>query len=110
MSSESALPTVIPKVAWGINISACSLCCVWLGKEENSLAHFWWYLLEVTGFDLHLIFLFFTLLFLRDGAFITHSALAHFCAGLVPTLAERNLEAALNDADGNRYLRLMPAM
>lgn len=84
MSSESALPLAIPNVARGVDVSACSLCCVWLSKEEKALAHLWWYLLEVAGFDLQLFSFFF---FPKDGASIAPSAWTCFCAGLVPSLA-----------------------
>ena len=84
MSSESALPVAIPNVAQGVDVSARSLCCLWLSKEEKALAHLWWYLLEAAGFDLQLLFLFFSP---KDGGSIAPSAWTCFCAGLVPTLA-----------------------
>lgn len=71
MSSESALPVAIPNVAWGFDVSACSPCCLWLNKEAKALANLWWYLLEVAGFDLQLLFLFF---FPKDGASTAPSA------------------------------------
>lgn len=65
MSSESALPIAIPNVAQGVEVSTCSLCCLCFNKEEEALAHLWWYPHEVIGFDFFFLFPFFFPL--KDG-------------------------------------------
>ena len=67
-----------PSVARGLDVSACSLCCVWLSKELKALTHLWWYLFKVVDSDLWIIFLFF---FPKDGASIAPAAWTCFCAG-----------------------------